>query len=121
MSYTKFGELFRILRIKHHEVLADAKEFLNVSAAFISSVECGKKNVPDDWAKKIIDHYKLSDAEAKELIDAIDQTKNTMRIDISSASRLKKSVALQFQRSFQDADENTMLEIQRILEERKKK
>lgn len=120
MGYTQFGELFRILRIKHHEVLADAKEFLGVSTAFISSVECGKKSVPDDWAEKIINHYKLSDDEAKELLNAIDQSKKTMRIDISMASDLKRSVALQFQRSFQDADEDTMLEIQRILEERKK-
>lgn len=43
MSYTEFGEYFRILRIKHHEVLNDAKKFLGVSTAFISSVECGKK------------------------------------------------------------------------------
>lgn len=121
MSYTKFGELFRILRIKNHEVLADAKDFLGVSTAFISSVECGKKSVPDDWAEKIINHYKLSNIEAKELIDAIDQSKKTMRIDISSVSELKRSVALQFQRSFQDADEDTMLEIQRILEERREK
>lgn len=120
MSYTKFGELFRILRIKHHEVLADAKEFLGVSTAFISSVECGKKSVPDDWAEKISDHYGLSAKEKEELIEAIDQSKKTMRIDLSSTSDLKKSVALQFQRSFQDADEETMLEIQRILEERKK-
>lgn len=120
MNYTKFGELFRILRIKHHEVLADAKEFLGVSTAFISSVESGKKSVPDDWADKISHHYELSREEKEELIDAIDQSKKTMKIDLSSVNGLKKSVALQFQRSFQDADEDTMLEIQRILEERKK-
>ena len=60
MAYTEFGEFFRILRIKNHEVLADAKEFLGVSSAFISSVECGKKGVPEDWVEKIICHYNLS-------------------------------------------------------------
>lgn len=45
MAYTEFGEYFRILRIKNREVLADAKGFLNVSTAFISAVECGKKQI----------------------------------------------------------------------------
>lgn len=119
MAYTEFGEYFRILRIKHHEVLADAKEFLGVSTAFISSVECGKKNVPDDWVGKIAIHYDLSDKEIGELERAIAKSKKTLKIDLSAASILKKSVALQFQRSFQDADDETMRKIQELLEERK--
>ena len=120
MSYTKFGEYFRVLRVKNHEVLADAKKFLGVSSAFISSVECGNKPIPNDWCGKIIMHYGLGEEEQKELFESIEQSKKMVKIDISSASQLKKSVAIQFQRSFEDADEESIKAIQKILDEMNK-
>lgn len=121
MEYTEFGEFFRILRIKNHEVLADAKKFLGVSTAFISSVECGKKNVPEDWFKKITRHYKLNEMEQQSLFEAIEKSKKSLKLDLSVASTLQKQVALQFQRSFYDVDDETLKEIQRLLERRKRK
>ena len=115
MRYTEFGEFFRILRIKHHEVLADAKDFLGVTSAFISAVECGKKRVPSDWVDKIVDHYSLNDIDKQKLIDSIEKSKDSINIDISSSNSEQKSFALQFQRSFNDLDEESMKEIQKIL------
>lgn len=119
MGYTEFGELFRILRIKHHEVLADVKSFLGVSSAFISSVECGKKPIPSDWFEKLSNHYNLSKKEQDELAYAIDVSKKALKIDISTASATQKSVAIQFQRSFDGLDEKTANEIMEILERNK--
>lgn len=121
MAYTEFGKYFKILRVKNGEVLADAKEFLNVSTAFISAVECGKKQVPADWFEKITCHYQLNDTEKKELENAIENSKNSVKIDLVAASSLQKSVALQFQRSFEDLDDEQMKEIQKILERKSKK
>ena len=120
MSYTEFGEYFRILRIKHHEVLNDAKKFLGVSTAFISSVECGKKKIPDDWEDKIIMHYNLNEKEQKELRNSIEKSKKELIISWNEASAFKKDITLQFQRSFDDLDDETMVEIQKILEKRRK-
>ena len=116
MAYTEFGEYFRILRIKHHEVLADVKEFLGVTSAFISAVECGKKKVPEDWIDKIVNHYSLNDNEKQQLIDSIEKSKNSINIDIASSTPEQKSFALQFQRSFKDLDEESMKDIQMILD-----
>ena len=121
MAYTEFGEFFRILRIKNHEVLADAKEFLDVSTAFISSVECGKKAIPNDWFEKITVHYNLSPKDQAKLRSTIDNSKKSIKIDLVSANSLQKEVALQFQRSFDEDDEETLKEIQKILERRSKK
>ena len=115
MGYTKFGEYFRILRIKHHEVLADAKKFLNVSSAFISSVECGKKPVPNDWFDKIVSHYDLDQKEQNDLREAIEKSAKTVKIDILNATEPQKNAAIQFQRSFEDLDEQTANEIIDIL------
>lgn len=46
MSYTKYGEYIRILRIKYHEVMGDLANVLDTSLPFMSAVENGKKNVP---------------------------------------------------------------------------
>ena len=60
MSYTKFAEFMRILRIKNHENMGDTAKLLDVNVSFLSAVETGKKNVPMNWVEKIVNHYKLS-------------------------------------------------------------
>ena len=74
MSYTPFGEYFRTLRIKHHEILSDASKFLEVTSAYISSVECGKRPVPEEWVALISDHYNLKEKEIAELKQAIEES-----------------------------------------------
>lgn len=44
MSYTKFGEFVRILRIKNHEIMGDMAEFLDTLLSFFI---CCRK-----WKKK---------------------------------------------------------------------
>ena len=115
MRYTKFGEQFRILRIKHHEVLADAAKFLGAKSSFISAVETGRKNVPEKWLDLISEHYSLSEKQRFELAQSIEDSKTTVRIDMVAASEAQRSVALQFQRSFDGLDEETANEIMEIL------
>lgn len=118
MAYTKFGEYFRILRIKEHEVLADAKEFLGCSSAFISAVECGKKTIPDSWFEKITKHYNLKEKEQLELKDIIEESKKSIHIDLVNTNSLQKSVAIQFQRSFDSIDDQTAKEIMNLLKKK---
>ncbi|MDD4065818.1 MAG: XRE family transcriptional regulator [Bacilli bacterium] len=115
MRYTEFGEYFKILRIKHQEVLMDAKKFLGVSCAFISSVECGKRPIPEDWFSKIVNHYRLTDLEQDELKDAIDKSKKFLKLDMESVTNVQKDLAIQFQRSFDGLDEKKAKEILDII------
>ena len=43
MTYTKFGEFMRVLRVQHHEVMGDVAKLLGVSTPFLSAVENGRK------------------------------------------------------------------------------
>lgn len=115
MKFTEFGEYFRILRIKHKEVLKDASEFLNVSCAFISSVECGKKSIPEEWFEKMVNHYNLNEKQQKELRTAIDRSAKTIKFSIENVTPTQKDLAVQFQRSFDELDEETANEILEIL------
>lgn len=119
MGYTKFGEQFRILRIRHREVLADATKFLGATSSFISAVETGKKNVPEKWLDLITEHYSLNEEERHDLAEAIRESRTTVKIDMVAASDVKRSVAMQFQRSFDEIDEETAKEIMEILKRNK--
>ena len=116
MSYTKFAEFMRILRIKNHENMGDTAKLLDVNVSFLPAVETGKKNVPINWVEKIVNHYKLSNSERLDLLAAIEDSKTTSKIDLVSTPDYKRQVALQFQRSFDDIDETTAKKIMELLE-----
>ncbi|MGN0797647.1 MAG: helix-turn-helix domain-containing protein [Christensenellales bacterium] len=117
MAYTKYAELLRVLRVKHHENMGDTAKLLGVNVAFVSAVETGKKNVPDEWVDKIVEHYKLNVQEREELIKAIEDSKTSSKINLVSVPNFKRQVALQFQRSFGDIDEETAKKIMELLGE----
>ena len=91
--YTKFGEFMRVLRIKHHEIMGDIADMLGVSLPFLSAVENGKRNVPADWVDKIVSHYNLSPEETQELLEAIEQSKTQMKLDLKSSEFFQRTAA----------------------------
>ena len=117
MVYTKFAEFLRVLRGKNHENMGDTAKLLGVKVAFVSAVETGKKNVPEDWVDKLVEHYNLNAQEKAELIQAIEDSKTTSKINLVSAPSFKRQVALQFQRSFDEIDEETARKILELLGE----
>lgn len=115
MAYTRFGEFMRIQRIRHHEVMGDTAKLLGVRLPFVSAVENGKRNVPNDWIPILIDHYKLTDIEQEELQEAIETSKTQMKLNLVSASNTQRRLAVQFQRSFEQLDEETADAIMQLL------
>ncbi len=117
MSYSKFGEFMRILRIKNHEIMGDMARLLKVSVPFLSAVENGKKNVPSDWIPILVKHYKLNKEEEKELINSIDESKMQLKLNMQNSTLFQRRMALQFARSFDNIDEDTAKKIMKLLEE----
>ena len=115
MSYTRFGEFVRILRIKRHEVMGDMAKVLGVRIPFLSAVENGKKNVPADWADKLISHYNLSSEEQNALLQAIEESRTQYKIPMENAGIQQRRAALQFARSFDEMDDETALKILELL------
>ncbi len=115
MAYTKFGEFMRIHRVKHHEVMSDTAKLFGVKLPFVSTVESGKRNVPDEWVPILIEHYSLSLEEQSELLDAIEHSKTQMKINLTSANNTQRRLAVQFQRSFENLDEDTAAAIIKLL------
>ncbi|MGN1317353.1 MAG: XRE family transcriptional regulator [Acutalibacteraceae bacterium] len=115
MAYTKFGEFMRILRVKNHEVMGDTAKLFNVKLPFVSAVENGKRNVPEEWIPTLIEHYNLSASEQTELKDAVEHSKTQVKIHLTGANVVQRRAAIQFQHSFENLDENTASAIIELL------
>lgn len=121
MAYTRFGEFVRILRIRHHEVMGDMAKMLGTSLPFLSAVENGKKNVPNEWVEKISNYYRLTSNEIAKLKIAIEESKTQYKIVTKNAGTEQRQVALQFARSFDDLDDETARKILELLKSKEGK
>ena len=119
MSYTSFGEFMRVLRVKNHEVMGDVAKILEVKVPFLSAVENGKKNVPNEWIDKIVNHYELNSEEKKKLIESIEESKTQYKIIMNNSGINQRKAALQFARSFDGMDDETAIKIMNLLKNKK--
>lgn len=117
--YTKFGEYMRVLRIRNHEVMGDVATLLNVKTSFLSAVENGKKNVPEEWIPIISKHYALSEQEKKELLESIDLSRTYYKLQTLNASSSQRELACCFARSFEELDDETAKNILKFLSNKK--
>lgn len=97
---TKVGKMLRIMRLNNDEILKDMADKLNVSSAFLSAVENGKKKMPKAMRRKIITEYGLDQNQIFELDEAIMESNHTVEINIETMSDEKKKLAISFARSF---------------------
>ena len=67
---TEYGKLLRKIRIDHDEILKDMASKLEITAAYLSSIENGKRQIPINMTKTIVAKYKLDDFMADSLLDA---------------------------------------------------
>ena len=116
---TTFGKFCRILRIESNQLLKDMADVLNVSSAFLSAVENGKKEVPSTWFEKIKTAYSLDNEESNRLLSAIEDTKKELKINLENMSSEDRILALSFARkleAFSQMDEETKKEFRSFLE-----
>ncbi len=111
----KFSILIKEIRSSHGEIMSDMAKWLGVSLPFVSAVENGKKKIPDDWFEKISSHYSLSEEEKKELEESIQDAMQQIKINLTLAGEPKRRMALQFQRSFENIDDEKADMIYQIL------
>lgn len=107
---TPFGQIVRKKRIDKFLTLKEMADALGVSSAFLSAVEMGRKAIPDDWGLKISDYLDLSAEEKKELFEAVEVSKKTIKIDLGGLSPKFRETAFSFARKFPDlSDEDADL------------
>ena len=112
---TDFGRFLRKIRIDCGEILKDMAEKLNVSAAYLSAVEMGKRNIPEQWVNRISELYNLSDEEKINLNDAADNSAKSITLNFDNISNSHKETAILFAREFENVDTETLDKIKKLL------
>ncbi|MBD5169224.1 MAG: helix-turn-helix domain-containing protein [Oscillibacter sp.] len=90
---SKFGIALRKVRLDKQILLKDMANDLQVTSAFLSSVETGRRKIPNGWINKICELYSLSDDERDSLEMAKAKTEQEIRIPISSSTDMQKDLA----------------------------
>lgn len=80
-ALTPFGIAVRKMRLDKGLRLLDLANRLNVSPAFVSAVETGRKPIPDAFVTAVIRAMELSGPEGRELRKAADRTRKEVTVE----------------------------------------
>lgn len=111
------GDLSKFLaikRIENNENLFDMARKLDISIAYLSSIENGKREIPRDFFEKIKKNYNLNLNEEEKLKKIISYTKKIV-IDMKELSEDRKDISLRYARKIQSLSEEKLRKLREIL------
>lgn len=117
-TITPFGKELRKLRIDADEVLLNMADKLGITAAYLSSIENGKRTIPDDFIGKIAVSYNLSKKQVRDLEAAMVETQSKITVTFPKEcgeNREFIETALLFARDISKLDNNQLREVKKIL------
>lgn len=115
MSITALGKELRQLRLERGEVMKDMANAINVSSAYLSAVERGKKTPSDKMITGIKNHYQLSADKVKSLHEAVVLSQNYVNIDLNDTDDEDRMLATAFARKFKGLEEAQKEQISKLL------
>ena len=115
--YNEFGKYVRKLRIDKGEILKTMADKLDVSTAYLSSMETGKKEIPMNMYDKITDIYCLDEEQQRELKKVISLSKKAFDIELDQTSKAKQQLAFSFARDLDKISEEAAKQLLARLEE----
>lgn len=81
MALTEFGKAVRIARLKTDQTLLSMAEELEVSPAFLSGLENGRKKVSKKWVKLITNFFDKKGYEIEKLQELADISNEFVELD----------------------------------------
>lgn len=115
-----FGKFCRKLRLERGELLLDMAKKLQVQSSYLSSVEVGRKSVPECWKDEIANLYNLNIDEKKDLEKAINESIRQIKINMENRSDKDRQFLLAFARKLDDLEFTEKESILKILQNNKK-
>ena len=112
---TALGKELRKLRIDREERLLDMAANLDISVAFLSAVESGRKEPPVTFAERVVARYDLQGAIAERLRVASDASRKSFHIKPNDP--LAHDTVALLARKLNGLPAERMREIKRLLEE----
>lgn len=112
---TKLGDAMRELRTEGGERLLDMAAKLNVSSAFLSAVEHGRKSPPTDLVERLQEKYIISTVLLRRIRKEVDAA-NT-GVTIRSSRKLARDTAAVFARKVNRLPDDKLCAILNIMNE----
>ena len=114
---TAFGKILRKMRIDCSEVLGVMAKRLKVSPAYLSSIENGGREIPEDFIAKIVAEYGLSEEQKNELEEAKAKVKEAVNVDFTDQKTEADYVetAVMFAKDFSRLSAEQVSELKELL------
>jgi len=113
---TEFGTKVQRLRQLAGMTLYEVAQKMNMSSAFLSAVENGRKRVPDDFVGKLADAIPEAKAQERELEALANQAREQVVLPLPKANRQDADLATVLARKFNTLSEAQKQRIRAILD-----
>lgn len=118
---TEIAKFLRKLRIDTNgENLGDMADKLNISAAYLSAIENGKRAIPDDFKELILKNYKMTDEQQHEFVRLVSDARQKVEIglnDIKNKDQYNEYVdtAVMFAQDLSKMNSRQLKEVRNLL------
>ena len=113
---TQLGKVLRIIRINVGDSMRDMASKLNLSVAYLSAIENGKRNIPEKFEELVINSYPLSDKDKETLRQAITDTMSQVKVNITELGDKRKKLLFALTKG--ELDDETIDELVQVVERR---
>lgn len=108
---TKFGKELRKIRVDLDENIIDMAKKLHISISYLSSIEAGKRKIPNDLVEKIIERYHLNEERSEILRQAEAESSEMIDIDLSNVSTEQRKLVFALSRKLCTISDDECLSI----------
>jgi len=105
---TDLGKALRIIRVNRNICAKDMAVQLCISPSYLSAIENGMRNVPENFLSQLLSKYQLSEYE-KELINTAIIVGDATTLDLSNVSEGQRKLLFAIMQS--DLDDKTINEL----------
>lgn len=112
---TELGKYLRRYRINNGLLLKDMANALNITPAYLSAIENGKRPPTTELINKIEQVFHFTENETKDLMDTYYQTINEITINTKSANDKQTDLGLVFARKIDSLSDEQISKIYQIL------
>lgn len=81
MKITEFGKVVRKARLDAEVSLLDMSKELDVSSAFLSGMETGRKKITEDWIAKIGNFFRTRGVDIQNLAELADVSNKSVNLE----------------------------------------
>ena len=99
---TEIGKELRKIRIDNDENINDMAQKIGISIAYLSAIESGKRNIPDNLVKKVVEAYNLDNKKEEVLRKAEIESSKRINIDLAHTATERKQLVFALARELND-------------------